>query len=621
MHKILFIGTLLICSGLVKVSAVELPAPHAKPEISLTLIPPSLVTDQIQLDIRGAVRNDGDAPKKFDVAVYLDETNLADRLHQATLEVSAKSSAGFQFRWPTKGKAGRHRMILTAQSGDTVRRLEQAIEIVASDARSSRRLGGAWVDIYHHCEREGRPFNKEFAQLTEPEWRELVRAMHEVDQNLIVITGMFRNHSHVRPTLETYPGQAYYSSKLYSARVPIATEDPLEVILSEADRLGMYVMSGIGNFAWFDFGTISLEWHKRVADEIWERYGHHPSFYGWYIGDEKPGNLGNAEQRKEIVAFFKEFTPYVRRLAPDKPVLLATNPMGLRGAEPTYRQLLPNVDILGPFGFHRMPRNDLTGEQAALLLQSLCDEAGTHLFLDLETFIQKNGPELHPRPIAGLISDFKRFPNFEFILHYQFPGLMSSPKMSRQPGGAPSVKLYEDYQKYLKGGEDAYLVNPLTKNAKLMLGRVYSPMYPGGGDRALVDGITGQPENLVQAWQGYHGENLDATIDLGAVQPAASISLNTLKSIGGIYPPREVEFAVSEDGVAYRPLQTTQTDDPDPSRAVFIKTFSAQVDLGRVRFIRVRARNVGTIPDGELAAGKPAWLFVDEIVVNPSVKK
>jgi hypothetical protein len=60
-------------------------------------------------------------------------------------------------------------------------------------------------------------------------------------------------------------------------------------------------------------------------------------------------------------------------------------------------------------------------------------------------------PGLGPRPIEGLVSDFTRFGNFEKTLHYQFPGLMSSPAMSRQPGGPASVKLYLDYQNYLRG--------------------------------------------------------------------------------------------------------------------------------------------------------------------------
>jgi hypothetical protein len=239
--------------------------------------------------------------------------------------------------------------------------------------------------------------------------------------------------------------------------MPIYLKDPLETILSEADKLGMNVMPGVGCYAFRDYTPGALRWSKQVAAELWERYGQHPSFYGWYITPEQDGGLGNAEERAEMLAFFREFTPYVRRFAPDKPVMLAPNSWNLRGAEEAYRKLLPNVDILCPFGYHRMPPEDLRGEEAAVLMQSLCDEAGCHLWMDLESFVFRDGIELNellPRPIDGLISDFTRFTNFEKTLHYQFPGLMSSPKMSRQPGGAASVKLYVDYLKYLQECKD-----------------------------------------------------------------------------------------------------------------------------------------------------------------------
>lgn len=439
-----------------------IPSPKAmhelKPPTSLTLIPPSPVTDRIELDIRGSVRNIDDTARTFDVLLYLDEEKLEQRLHQVALTIGPQSAEGFNFCWPTQGHAGQHCVIMTARSGDVAFRAECPIRIIASDVRSTRRLGGAWVDLYHHDEEEGRPFNAELAKMTDKNWRELVRAMHVTEQNLLVITMMYQNFTHRSKhtfSPETYPGKAYYPSELYAARMPISSIDPLETIMDEADRLGMHVMPGVGNYAFFDYTPDSLRWCKNVADELWQRYGHHPSFYGWYISHEQGGGmhipgLGDPElQRREIVDFFKTFTSHVKRYAPDKPVLLATNPFGLLGAEETYHQLLPHVDILGPFGFHRMPAGDLTGEQAATLLQSLCNEAGCHLWLDVESFMFQNGVELHPRPVDELISDLQRFPNFEKILHYQFPGMMSAPAMSCQPGGPASIKLYEDYRRYL----------------------------------------------------------------------------------------------------------------------------------------------------------------------------
>lgn len=434
-----------VCAG------VTADAQPPMPAVSLTVIPPSPVTDQIVLDVRGAVRNLTSDRAAYDVTVYLDREEPAAMLHHQRLEVAPGEAAGMQVRWPTQGQAGKHRIVLVAHSGGQTLRTERPLEILTTGQRSTRRLGGAWVDIYHHDEHEGEPFNTELGRMTDDQWRELVRAMHEVDQDVLVITMMFQNFTHRgRHNIETegYPGKAYYPSQLFPGRMPIASTDPLEAILSEADRLGMYVMPGVGCYAFFDFTPGSLRWCEQVADELWQRYGHHPSFYGWYLSHEKDGGLGDAAEREEIVEFFRAFTPYVRRLAPDKPVMLAPNCYHLRGAEVTYRKLLPHLDIVCPFGYHRMPADDLRGEEAATLMQALCDEAGCHLWMDVESFVFPDG-RLVPRPIDGLINDFTRFPNFEKILHYQFPGLMSGPGMSRQPGGPASVKLYEDYREYV----------------------------------------------------------------------------------------------------------------------------------------------------------------------------
>lgn len=425
---------------------------RAKPAIALTLIPPSPITDRIMLDIRAGFRNDRGTGLSCEAEIFLDTESSSNLIRKESLDLPANSARAIRCHWAAAGKAGKHEIIVRAVFGGEVQRASQPVLILPSDAPSTRRLGGAWVDLYHHSEDEGRPFNQELARMTDAQWRELVRAMHETDQNLLVVTMMFQNYMHRgKHTMEAegYQGRAYYPSKLYPGRMPIASSDPLEAILSEADRLGMFVMPGVGLYAFSDYGPASLAWHKDVAAELWAKYGHHRSFYGWYVSEEKWGSLGTASEQEEIVRFFSDFTPYVRGFAPEKPVMLAPNCFSLRKAGDAYRQLLPHVDILCPFGFHRMPATDMPGEEAAALMQSWCDQAGTHLWMDLESFEFRNGKELHPRAIAGLIEDLARFPNFEKTLHYQFPGMMSSPAMSRRPGGTNSVKLYLEYKKFL----------------------------------------------------------------------------------------------------------------------------------------------------------------------------
>jgi hypothetical protein len=440
---------LMVGSSLVQNNTVN----KEKQELSLTLIPPSPVTDQVDLDIRAGIHNNTKLPKTYQVSFYLDEEKKENSLYDRKINLEQNSAAAVKFRWPTKNKSGDHKIILVCRSGKNTVRKESRIRILASDIRSTRKIDGAFMGFYHWSETEGRLWNADIKKMTDDQWRELVNAQHELEMNIIVMQEVFRNQEYVdkhKIPEEGYKGLAYYPSGLFTGRMPITAIDPVEAVLSQADKNGMNVFIAVGLYAWFDFSAGSLEWHKKIANELWEKYGHHPSFYGWYVSEEMDGGLGNTQQRKDIVDFFRGFSAYVRLLAPDKPVMLATNSYNIRDAEDTYAKLLPYLDILCPFGFHRMPKEDFTGEEAANHLQKLCNTASTHFWMDMEAFNFTPDNALVPRGIEGLLSDLQRFPNFEKIICYQFPGLMNSPEMSIRPGGEKTVQLFLDYKKYVK---------------------------------------------------------------------------------------------------------------------------------------------------------------------------
>jgi hypothetical protein len=180
----------------------------------------------------------------------------------------------------------------------------------------------------HWSDKEGRLWNEELRQMTDEDWREMLRAQCAIGINILVIQESFRNEQYVdkhRIEREGYQGLAYYPSALYPGRMAIGSANPIEAILDEADKLGMNVFLPLGLYAWFDFTPGSLEWHRRVADELWSLYGRHASFYGWYVSEEIHGNLGSSERhREELVTFFAQLKAHCQALSPDKPLMLAT---------------------------------------------------------------------------------------------------------------------------------------------------------------------------------------------------------------------------------------------------------------------------------------------------------
>jgi len=429
--------------------------------ISLTLIPPSVITNKVELDVRAGVYNTDDEEKQVEVLFYLNNEDSRSLLFQKKVTVKANTAQCVKFIMQTAYKVGDNKIILVVKENNKRQSIEKPIRIIDSKIRSTQTIDGAWTGLYHWSETEGKMWNPALKKMTGNQWKELVQSMHKIDMNIIVIQESFRNEAYVDKhhiEQEGYHGKAFYPSKLYSERMPIAARDPIEAILSEADKLGMNVFVGVGMYAWFDFSPASLNWHETVARELWKRYGHHESFYGWYVSEENSGGLDayatsnqdRIRRQNDMVDFFKGFKTFCSALAPDKPVMLATSSYDVPKAEGIYPELLKNLDILCPFGFARMPKDDLTGIQAAQTLQKLCDEAHSHLWFDLEAFLFHKEGYLYPRPVNEIIHDLNLFDNFEKILCYQYPGVFSNPNMSVRLGEESTVKLYLDYQDYIK---------------------------------------------------------------------------------------------------------------------------------------------------------------------------
>lgn len=430
-----------------------------RPTARLELIPPSPVTNKVVLDIRGAVENDSNAEQEYALSLYLDHELPSALLHTERVNVRAHSSAGIYYRQSTEQWAGAHRLILVAKNAAGPVRVTRNLKVLRSEIRSTRTIDGAWVGIAHWSDEEGRYWNSTIRKLTDDDWREQIRGMHALGMDTVVIQESFRNQEYYgrNDIAKTgYKGLAYYPSELFPGRAQVRAHDAIEAILSEADRLQMNVFLGVGMYAWFDFSKHSLEWHKKAAEELWHRYGHHPSFYGWYVSEETYGSLipdqGESAKdlyRQEVITFFREFQKFCRQLAPEKPVMLAPNAHGMLKSQDVWPLVLAHLDIVCPFAFHRMPPGDITGEQSAQIWQEMCDKAHAHLWMDMEAFLFE-GKALIPRPIDGLIQDLQRFPNFEKILCYQYSGIFNSPQTKVAPGGPATVVLYRNYLTYLQ---------------------------------------------------------------------------------------------------------------------------------------------------------------------------
>jgi hypothetical protein len=144
----------------------------------------------------------------------------------------------------------------------------------------------------------------------------------------------------------------------------------------------------------------------------------------------------------------------------------------------------------------------------------------------------------------------------------------------------------------------------------------YYRQYTAGGEQALVDGIFGSDDYLDGKWQGFIYNDLEVTIDLEKQQPIEYVQLNFLENHNSwIFLPSEVELLGSVDGAAFFPIDQYKFIQPQQYRPAKIYRTKLKV-ASDLRYLKVVAKNVQTCPEWHRASGKPAWLFIDEIVVE-----
>ncbi|WP_316831560.1 family 20 glycosylhydrolase [Pedobacter aquatilis] len=128
----------------------------------------------------------------------------------------------------------------------------------------------------------------------------------------------------------------------------------------------------------------------------------------------------------------------------------------------------------------------------------------------------------------------------------------------------------------------------------------------------LINGIQGSPLYNNGEWLGLGGADFEAVVDLGKEIQITEVGINVLNyQWQKMHPPKALIFEVSTDNVNFKEIfsQTKFTLEGINKAVQKIKPVLT-------RYIRVKASNIGTIPDGFYGAATKAWLMVDEIIVN-----
>jgi hypothetical protein len=145
----------------------------------------------------------------------------------------------------------------------------------------------------------------------------------------------------------------------------------------------------------------------------------------------------------------------------------------------------------------------------------------------------------------------------------------------------------------------------------------FSGSYDGGGPGALTDGLLARAAYKDPRWQGFFGDDLVATLDLGKMTEIRSIEAGFLQQLNvHIHYPRQASFFVSRDGKNFSLLYYGHPEEPSREEGPEKLVISWAEHPVQARYVRVIANNVDTIPAWAPGAGSKAWLFCDEIIVK-----
>lgn len=141
--------------------------------------------------------------------------------------------------------------------------------------------------------------------------------------------------------------------------------------------------------------------------------------------------------------------------------------------------------------------------------------------------------------------------------------------------------------------------------------------YVGSGAATLVDGKQAVGAFSSGEWLGFSKDDMIATIDLKEETEVSDVQMRTYIETGSwIFGATGFKIELSDDGKTFRQVSDQTypvlTEEPADPIILLTATFPAQ----KARYVKVTALRTPSIPAWHIGKGSPAFLFVDEIVVN-----
>lgn len=308
----------------------------------------------------------------------------------------------------------------------------------------NKSITGSWFEFRHHSAAEGKYWNDACREFTARQWHEKVSEAAALGMKYLVLMN----------TAIVYDDDeyCYFETDIFPF-ADMACKDPIGELLSAADEYGIKVFVSCGFFGnWRKpaENMVSAAVRERAfkaMEQLWQKYGSHSSFYGWYFPDETCiiGHFG-----KKFINYVNAYSAHAAKIAPGTKTLIA--PFGTKLAitgKKYVRELKElNVDYVAYQDEVGVKKS--SPQQTARYFRRLKkahDKAQkSEIWADIELFTFEGvvyRSALIPAPIERIERQLEAVaPYVKEILCYQHIGLLNAPQSNAFCGHPDSVKLY-----------------------------------------------------------------------------------------------------------------------------------------------------------------------------------
>lgn len=314
-------------------------------------------------------------------------------------------------------------------------------------------IKGSWFEFQHHNIPEGKYWNPICRHFSEEQWREKVREMSSIDMKYIVLlcsSLVYKEYA-----------ESYFDSGIYPFAKDFACQNPIEVILDEAEKQDMKIFMSVGYYGFWENSydnMINPDVTKRAfvaMEKLYSQFGHFKSFYGWYYPDEV---CINKYFNEDFIKYVNTYSEFGRSFNKKLKTLIAPYGTNILTADDKYVSQLEIIDAdfiayQDEIGVRKSKPEQTEAYFASL--KKAHDKAGrAKLWADMEVFEFEGDvyrSPLIPAAMERIERQLKSIsPYVEEVLCYEYLGMFNKPGTIAYCGHPDSVKLYRDYTDFLK---------------------------------------------------------------------------------------------------------------------------------------------------------------------------